>query len=253
MNGGEERRPVIVSLRGVCKAFGAKRVLCGLDLEVRRGETVVVLGGSGSGKSVLLKHLNGLLRPDEGEVVVLGCNVALLGESELVPLRRQVSYIFQQGALFDSLSVAENVAFPLREHRALDGGELRERVAALLADVGLEGTEELLPAELSGGMRKRVALARGLALAPEVILYDEPTAGLDPVTGVAITALIKEVSRRGGATSLVVTHDIAVARELGGSVAFLRDGLFAFTGALAEAAARDDPVGEFVRAGGFHA
>ncbi|MFH1175832.1 MAG: ATP-binding cassette domain-containing protein [Acidobacteriota bacterium] len=245
--------PIVVAFRDVHKSFGDKRVLCGINLEVQRGETLVVLGGSGSGKSVLLKHINGLMRPDSGGVVVLGCGVSHRDESELVDLRRRVSYIFQQGALFDSLSVGDNVAYGLREHSGLSEVEIESRVRDLLERVGLPGIEHLAPAELSGGMRKRVALARGLALEPEVILYDEPTAGLDPLTGTAITALIKEVARTTSATSLVVTHDLAAARELGGRMAFLDGGQFAFVGELHEAARQEAVVGEFVRAGGIHA
>jgi phospholipid/cholesterol/gamma-HCH transport system ATP-binding protein len=247
-----EQSPRTVSVRQLRKAFGSHQVLDGVSLDVAPGETVVVLGGSGEGKSVFLKHINGLLQPDSGEVEVLGCPVSHLDEDALVELRRRVSYIFQQGALFDSLTVGENVAFPLQEHTGLDDAEVTARVAALLDRVGLGGTERFSPAELSGGMRKRVALARGLALDPEVILYDEPTAGLDPLTGLAIVALIKEVTRGTGATSLVVTHDLAVARELADRVAFLARGTFAFTGALAEAARQEGAVGAFVRAGGVY-
>jgi len=248
-----EARSPVVEVHELRKSFGAHTVLDGVTLEMRPGETVVVLGGSGEGKSVFLKHINGLLRPDRGSVSVLGCSVSELPEHELVGLRRRVSYIFQQGALFDSLTVGENVAFPLREHAGLGDGEVGRRVAVLLERVGLAGTEALTPLELSGGMRKRVALARGLALDPEVILYDEPTAGLDPLTGLAITALIGEVTRTTGATSLVVTHDIAVAAKLADRVAFLSKGRFAFTGTMAEAAERDGDVGQFVRAGGVYA
>jgi phospholipid/cholesterol/gamma-HCH transport system ATP-binding protein len=248
-----EERLVVVSVRDLHKAFGRHEVLAGVSLDVRHGETVVVLGGSGEGKSVLLKHINGLLRPDVGEVEVLGYPVWSLPEDELVEVRRRVSYIFQQGALFDSLSVGENVAFPLREHMRLSEAETDERVETLLRRVGLAGTRDLAPSELSGGMRKRVAVARGLAMEPEVILYDEPTAGLDPLTGVAVTALIKEVTETTGATSLVVTHDLAVARELADRVVFLKDGQFRFIGSLAQAARQGGPVAEFVRAGGFHA
>lgn len=242
----------LIRLEGVTRRFGARTVLKGIDVEVGRGETLVVLGQSGSGKSVLLKHVNGLLRADEGTVMVLGCNVGRLAEHELVGLRRQVSYIFQMGALFDSMSVGDNVAFPLREHTSLTEAEIAERVSFFLGRVGLSGCESLTPGELSGGMRKRVALARGLVLEPAVILYDEPTAGLDPLTGLAITRLIREVSEAQGATSLVVTHDLAVAKELGGNVAFLADGRFAFRGRLEEAARLAGVVGEFVRAGGIH-
>jgi phospholipid/cholesterol/gamma-HCH transport system ATP-binding protein len=248
-----EERPVVVSVRDLHKSFGRHEVLSGVSLDVRHGETVVVLGGSGEGKSVLLKHINGLLRPDTGEVEVLGYGVSRLPEDELVALRRRVSYIFQQGALFDSLTVGENVAFPLREHMRLPDDETEERVETLLRRVGLAGTQGLAPSELSGGMRKRVAVARGLAMKPEVILYDEPTAGLDPLTGVAITALIKEVTETTGATSLVVTHDLAVAKELADRVVFLKGGQFGFIGSLAQAAQQVGPVADFVRAGGFHA
>lgn len=247
-----EQAGPLVRLQGVTRRFGAHAVLKGIDMELGRGETLVVLGQSGCGKSVLLKHLNGLLRPDSGTVMVLGCDVGRSGERELVALRRQVSYIFQMGALFDSLDVGDNVAFPLREHTNLGEAEVAERVAAYLARVGLGGTERLTTAELSGGMRKRVALARGLVMEPAVILYDEPTAGLDPLTGLAITSLICDISKARETASLVVTHDLAVARELGGRVAFLRDGRFVFRGTLEEAAGEEGLVGEFVRAGGIH-
>jgi phospholipid/cholesterol/gamma-HCH transport system ATP-binding protein len=248
-----ETDPIVVSFRDVHKTFGGKKVLDGINLEVRRNEMLVVLGGSGTGKSVLLKHISGLLRPDSGGVVVLGWGVSHRAEEDLVELRTKVSYIFQQGALFDSLTVGENIAFPLREHTPLPEPEIDARVADLLTRVGLAGIENLEPSELSGGMRKRVALARGLALEPEVILYDEPTAGLDPLTGLAITHLIKEIDTTTTATSLVVTHDLAAARELGGRVAFLHEGQFAFMGTLDEAARVDGLVGSFVRAGGIHA
>ncbi len=243
----------VVSVRDLHKSFATHEVLSGVDLEVQSGETVVVLGGSGEGKSVLLKHINGLLRPDSGEVVVLGCRVSHLPEDELVGLRRRVSYIFQHGALFDSLSVGENVAFGIREHAGLAEDEIEHRVGTLLGRVGLAGTEDLAPSELSGGMRKRVAVARGLAMEPEVVLYDEPTAGLDPLTGLAITRLIEEVARTTGATSLVVTHDLSVARELADRVVFLDHGKFSFTGPLARAAEEGGVVADFVRAGGLHA
>jgi phospholipid/cholesterol/gamma-HCH transport system ATP-binding protein len=248
-----DEREIVLTVRDLHKSFGAKTVLTGVSLEVRRGETIVVLGGSGTGKSVLLKHINGLLRPDSGTVQVLGYPVSELAEGALVDLRRRVSYIFQNSALFDSLSVGENVAFALAEREDLGEEEISGRVAALLDRVGLAGTQDLSPAELSGGMQKRVALARGLSLEPEVILYDEPTAGLDPLTGLSITALLREVTRTTGATSLVVTHDLAVAKELADWVAFLIHGKFAFTGPLAVAAQQEGPVGDFVRAGGIHA
>ncbi len=248
-----ERQPLVVVMEDVHKAFGGKAVLRGVSLQVRRGETVAILGGSGSGKSVLLKHLNGLIRPDRGRVAVLGCDVARQGESDLVELRRRVSYIFQGAALFDSLTVGENVAFPMLEHRAGSEEQVGSRVVELLGSVGLAGAEQLMPAELSGGMKKRVALARGLALEPEVVLYDEPTAGLDPLTGRAIAELIAAVAAASSVTSLVATHDLALARALGGRVAFLREGVIEFLGPLEVAAQAPGVLGEFVRAGGAHA
>ncbi|MGE5236315.1 MAG: ABC transporter ATP-binding protein [Acidobacteriota bacterium] len=242
-----------MSLVGVRKAFGRHGVLQGIDLDLRRGETVVVLGGSGSGKSVLLKHINGLLRPDAGRVIVLGCDVAHLPEEDLVPMRRRVSYIFQGGALFDSMTVGENVAYPLWERGDRERRGIDLRVAELLARVGLAGHERVMPANLSGGMRKRVALARGLALEPEVILYDEPTAGLDPLTAESIAALLREVTAETRATSVVVTHDLMLAGALEGRVAFLQEGRFQFVGSLDDAAREPGVVGQFVRVGGIHA
>ncbi|HPA82922.1 MAG TPA: ATP-binding cassette domain-containing protein [Thermoanaerobaculales bacterium] len=245
--------PVIL-LRDVTKAFGAKQVLRGVSLEVERGATVALLGASGSGKSVTLKTVNGLIPPDSGEVTVLGHPVATLTEQALAPLRRRVSYLFQGGALFDSMSVFDNVAYPLREHGRLDPGELRERVAALLGVVRLDDVGSLQPSELSGGMRKRAAIARALALEPEIMLYDEPTTGLDPVTGGAIADLIVDLDRRFGVTSLVVTHDIPLVQRVAERVVFLHDGAFIFSGSV-EAAWREgpDPVREFFAAGGIHA
>lgn len=242
-----------VRVQKLHKSFGDKQVLKGIDLELDCGAMLVILGRSGSGKSVLLKHLNGLIHADRGQVEVLGEVVSGKREEDLTSLRRQVAYIFQQGALFDSLTVGENVAFPLLEHSRMPLGEVRQRVSELLRRVGLEGTEDLMPSALSGGMRKRVALARGLALAPKVILYDEPTAGLDPLTGEAITELIKEVAEETCATSIVVTHDLLVAKSLGGSLAFLADGKLQFFRTFAEAQEVEGEFARFLRAGGVHA
>jgi phospholipid/cholesterol/gamma-HCH transport system ATP-binding protein len=245
--------PVIL-LRDVTKSFGAKHVLRGVSLEVERGTTVALLGASGSGKSVTLKTVNGLVPPDRGEITVLGYPVSTMSEAELTPLRRRASYLFQGGALFDSMSVFDNVAYPLREHDRLEPAELRERVDELLAMVRLEDVGSLQPSELSGGMRKRVAVARALALEPEIMLYDEPTTGLDPVTGGAIADLIVDLDRRLGVTSLVVTHDIPLVVRVAERVVFLHDGVFIFSGSV-EAARREapDPVREFFAAGGIHA
>ena len=245
--------PVIL-FRDVAKAFGAKHVLRGVSLEVERGTTLALLGASGSGKSVTLKTVNGLVPPDRGEITVLGYPVSTMSEAALAPLRRRVSYLFQGGALFDSMSVFDNVAYPLREHERLEPAALRERVDELLAMVRLEGVGPLQPSELSGGMRKRVAVARALALEPEIMLYDEPTTGLDPVTGGAIADLIVDLDRRLGVTSLVVTHDIPLVMRVAERVVFLHDGVFIFSGSV-EAARREgpDPVREFFAAGGIHA
>ncbi len=225
MSGGarDDREPVIV-VDDVWKAFDGKPVLRGAFLTARRGEVVVVLGRSGSGKTVLLKHLIGLLRPDRGRVWVLGRELTRLPERALDRVRLRMGMLFQEGALFDSLRVWENVAFPLREHARLGRREARARAAALLKLVGLEGVEELYPEQLSGGMRKRVALARALALEPEVLLCDEPTAGVDPAMAREIDHLLLELKERLGMTAVVVTHDVEEALRLGDRLAVLAGG-----------------------------
>lgn len=244
----------VISLRNVSKAFGAKPVLDDASFEVNRGEIVAILGASGSGKSVTLKTINGLILPDEGTISVLGHEVTALSENQLSPLRRRVSYLFQGGALFDSMSVFDNVAFPLREHLELDDDELAARVAELLTMVDLENVEELAPSELSGGMRKRAALARALALEPEIILYDEPTTGLDPVTGETIANLILDLDRRLGVTSLVVTHDIPLVLRVAERVVFLENGRFSFSGTTDQARTTGpELVQRFFEAGVSHA
>ena len=235
--------------RDLVKRFRGRAVLDGLSLEVRAGETLVILGGSGSGKSVLLKHMDALVRPDAGEVEVDGVPLGPLDEDELVGVRRNVAMLFQQGALFDSLTVGENVAYPLREHRVLAADAIPARVREVLAMVGLEGTEPLMPSELSGGMRKRAALARALVLEPRALLYDEPTTGLDPVVGSKINHLIRDLQRRLGVTSVVVTHDLASAFFVADRIAFLHDGRIRFAGPPAEARASTDPyLHEFLHA-----
>ncbi len=241
--------PVLIRCRDVQKQFRGKAVLRGVSLEVRDGETLVLLGGSGSGKSVLLKHLNGLLRADAGSVEVEGARLETLDEDALVPVRRRVSMLFQQGALFDSLTVGDNVAFPLREHRMLPESEVPARVSAALAMVDLKGTERLTPAELSGGMRKRAALARALVLEPKVVLYDEPTTGLDPVVGAKINHLIRDLQQRLGLSSVVVTHDLGSAFFVADRIAFLYEGRIRFAGTPDEArASTDAPLHEFLTA-----
>jgi phospholipid/cholesterol/gamma-HCH transport system ATP-binding protein len=241
--------PAFIRCQGLEKAFGGKPVLRGVSLDVRAGETLVLLGGSGSGKSVFLKHVNGLLRPDAGSVEVDGTPLAGLDEDALVPVRRKVSMLFQQGALFDSLTVGENVAYPLREHRLLPPDRIPARVREALGLVDLAGTEDLMPAQLSGGMRKRAALARALALDPRAVLYDEPTTGLDPVTAARINRLIRDLQRRLGITSVVVTHDLASAFFVADRIAFLHDGRIRFTGTPDDArASRDQFLHEFLTA-----
>ncbi len=245
--------PVIV-LDRVSRAFGSNQVLRGASLKIHSGETVAILGASGSGKSVSLKTINGLIVPDSGTVDVLGHRVNELRERDLAPLRKRVSYLFQGGALFDSMTVFDNIAFPIREHLDMDSGELSRRVAELLAMVQLDDVEHLAPSELSGGMRKRVAVARALALEPEIILYDEPTTGLDPVTGQAIANLILDLDRRLGVTSLVVTHDIPLVLRVAKRIAFLENGRFLFDGALEEArTSGPKTVQRFFKAGVSHA
>ncbi len=240
----------LIECRSLDKAFGEQVVLDDLDLLIHEGETLVVLGHSGTGKSVLLKHINGLLAPDCGSVWFEGQDLSLLGESEMVNVRRKIGMLFQMGAMFDSLNVGNNVAFGLDEHRLCKGEERDQRVADLLEVVGLGGTQEKMPSELSGGMRKRAALARTLALNPEVILYDEPTTGLDPVTAQQINVLIRNLQEKYGLTSIVVTHDLASAYFVADRIAFLYHGRIRRIGTAEELRACDDPViREFLSAG----
>ncbi len=241
----------IVTFKGVSKAYGQKTVLDEVDLEVKRGEVLVILGGSGSGKSVSLRHMNGLERPDAGEVWVENEEIARLPEEALVPIRKKVGMLFQSGALFDSMTVFENVAFALREHTSWPEERIAERVAEVLGLVNLgRDVERLLPSSLSGGMKKRVSLARTIALRPEVLLYDEPTTGLDPVTSMTINRLIKDLNTRLGTTSVVVTHDIVSALFVADRLTFLKNGRFVFTGTPEEARASDVPeLKEFLSAG----
>lgn len=231
--------PVFIA-SGLRKQYGDKVILDGLDFEITRGETFVIMGRSGSGKSVTLRLLNGLEKPDAGSVVFDGTEISALAEVDLFPIRRRMAMLFQSGALFDSMTVLENIGFPMREHTSISGIEIAQRVATKLALVGLEGIESKLPAALSGGMKKRVALARSLALDPEVVLFDEPTTGLDPMTSATIGKLVRSNQRQLGATFVVVTHDVPLARRVGDRIAFLDGGRFRFQGTWEEADATDD-------------
>ena len=220
-----------VSFEGVWKSFDGQAVLRGLDLEVPRGTTLSVMGGSGSGKTVLLRLTAGLIKPDRGEIRLLGIQTPPLREEALLPLRRRMGFVFQGAALFDSLTVYENVAYPLREHAQLSEAEVAERVHRKLAVVGLSDVDQKLPAALSGGMRKRVGIARALALEPELVLYDEPTAGLDPTNARLITELIEGLKAHGASeTSMIVTHDLDFARAVSDLIAILIRGQIAEVG-----------------------
>ena len=220
-----------VELQGVWKGFEGQVVLSGLDLDVPRRATLSVMGGSGSGKTVLLRLVAGLIKPDRGRVRLLGLDATPLREEALLPLRRRMGFVFQGAALFDSLTVYENVAYPLREHTRLPEEEVADRVHRLLARVGLHDVDAKLPAEISGGMKKRVGIARALALDPELVLYDEPTAGLDPTNARLITELVEGLKTEGGSeTAMVVTHDLEFARAVSDLIAILIDGRIALVG-----------------------
>ena len=243
---------VIVEFENVSKAYGARQVLAGVSLMIRKGEVLCVLGPSGTGKSVTIRHINGLEHPDRGDVRVFGQSVVGLSEEALSPVRRRVAMLFQGGALFDSMDVEENVAFPVREHTDKSDAEIADLVAEKLQMVGLPGTQKKMPSELSGGMRKRVALARSIALEPEIIMYDEPTTGLDPLTSEKIAQLIADLNARLQITSIAVTHDIVAARTIADRVAFLHQGRFQFVGTFDEAARGGHPVlQEYFRSMGF--
>ena len=236
----------IIRFEDVWKQFGdgprAKRIYEGLDLEINRGEVLTIMGGSGTGKSVLLKLLVGLLRADRGKIIVGGTDVSRFTEEELLPVRRQIGMVFQGAALFDSLNVFENVAYAIREHFDWDESEIREAVAEKLELVGLPGIEAMRPADLSGGMRKRVGLARALATEAEVILYDEPTTGLDPTNTRRINELITEVNDRLGVTSIVVTHDMTSAFQVSHRMAMLWNRHIEWIGTVDEARAEQGGI-----------
>jgi phospholipid/cholesterol/gamma-HCH transport system ATP-binding protein len=237
----------LLELSGIEKSFGDNHVLRGVDLVVERGRVLTILGGSGSGKSVLLKHMIGLLEADAGMLWFDGTEATHRSEKDWIELRKQVGYVFQGAALFDSLSVYENIAYPLREHERWAETQIAARVADCLEAVGLPGVEDLMPAELSGGMRKRVGVARAIALEPRAILYDEPTTGLDPANSKRIGALIRELQARLHVTSVVVTHDVQLCRDVSDRVALLAEGVLIEQGSQEDlAAGRLAAIGAFL-------
>jgi phospholipid/cholesterol/gamma-HCH transport system ATP-binding protein len=233
----------VIRISGVKKSFGQNLVLNGFNLDLHKGENIVVLGKSGSGKSVLIKCIIGLLRPDEGEILVFGQNVTELNHDELDQVRARVGFLFQSNALYDSMTVRENLEFPMRRHWIkLSQQEANEMVLEALDNVGLAHTVDMMPIELSGGMRKRIALARTLILKPEIILYDEPTTGLDPITGKEISDLMVELQAKYQTSSLIISHDMKCVERTADKIAVLNDGkchaLDSFDGLKASA----DPV-----------
>lgn len=233
---------VLIRIEDIHKSFGSKKVLQGVDLEILRGETMVVIGGSGTGKSVLLKHIIGLLHPDAGRVLVDGQAVGDLDEAGLSSMRRRFGMLFQGAALFDSMNVEDNVAFALKRHSGLPPAQIKERVADCLEAVGMPGIEKLKPSELSGGMKKRVGLARAIALQPEIILYDEPTTGLDPIMSDVINNLIIEMKKRLKATSIAITHDMVSAYKISDRIAMLYKGRIVEVGTPDQIRGSSNPV-----------
>ena len=220
----------MIHVSGLIKRIGDQEILRGVDLDVQRGETLAIIGRSGGGKSVLLKHLIGLMRPDAGEIWIEGQNIIGMTERNLASIRQKVGILFQGAALFDSMTVAENIAFPLREAGERDPQVLRERVSQMLEVMELSGEEEKMPVNLSGGMKKRVGLARSIVRQPSCILYDEPTSGLDPVVSDSINRLIRRLQQRFGVTSIVVTHDLKNAFHVADRIAYLHEGRIYFHG-----------------------
>jgi phospholipid/cholesterol/gamma-HCH transport system ATP-binding protein len=234
--------PAMIAVRDLTKKIGRQEILRGIDLTVAKGETLVIIGRSGGGKSVLLKHLIGLLQPDGGEIWIDGQNIIGLSERKLAAIRRKVGILFQGGALFDSMTVEENIAFPLREAGERDPKVIREKVSEMLEVMEMEGQQRKMPVNLSGGMKKRVGLARSIIRRPSCILYDEPTSGLDPVVSDSINRLIRRLQERFHVTSIVVTHDMKSAFHLADHIAYLHEGRIYFYGTPEELQASGDPL-----------
>jgi phospholipid/cholesterol/gamma-HCH transport system ATP-binding protein len=232
----------IIEFKNVYKSFDSRQVHTGINLSIRRGENITVLGGSGSGKSVLLKEITGLIKPDEGEVIIENENIVPMDESELLHVRKKIGMLFQGAALFDSLTVAENIAYPLREGNKHSEEEINEIISGNLELVGLPGIEDKLPSDLSGGMKKRVGLARAMAMNPKILLYDEPTTGLDPPNISRINHLIRNMQEKFGLTGVIITHDVKSALEISDRIAFLYNGRIIFEGTVNEAQNTDIEV-----------
>lgn len=232
----------MIQLVDLHKAFGPQKVLDGVDLEIEAGKTTVIIGRSGGGKSVLLKHMIGLLKPDSGQVLIDGTDIVRLNDRQLNEVRKKFGMLFQEAALFDSMNVLDNVAFPLREHTRMSEPEIRATVADRLRAVGLSGVEAKMPSELSGGMRKRVGLARAIAMRPQIVLFDEPTTGLDPVMTEAINRLIIDTQRAFNFTCVVISHDIQSIFTVGHRIAMLYEGKIIANGTPEELKASRNPV-----------
>jgi phospholipid/cholesterol/gamma-HCH transport system ATP-binding protein len=231
-----------IHIRNVDKSFNGRPVLRQCTLDIERGKTLVVIGRSGGGKSVLLKNIIGLLRPDSGEIFVDGHDITQLSERQLGDIRKKVGILFQSAALFDSMSVEDNIAFPLREIGVTDSSEIEKRVADVLEVVDLAGEQKKMPESLSGGMKKRVGLARAIVSNPACILYDEPTTGLDPIVADSINRLIRHLQKRFSVTSIAVTHDMTSAYHIADQIAYLHEGRIYFQGTPAELQASTDPL-----------
>lgn len=232
----------MLEIKDLKRSFGTQQVLKGVNLKINSGEITVIIGGSGCGKSVLLKHLIGLEQPDSGKILIDGLDITKLDMDEKTKIRMRFGMLFQDGALFDYLNSYENIAFPLREHRHMKEKEIASLVAEKLKQVGLSGIEKKLPSELSGGMRKRVGLARAIVLNPEIILYDEPTTGLDPVSSTAIDDLIVDTQKALGGTTIVISHDIRATLRIANKIAMLHDGRIVAEGTPSDFLSNPNPI-----------
>ena len=233
---------VMIAVRSLAKKIDQQEILRGVNLEVKTGETLVIIGRSGGGKSVLLKHIVGLMEPDAGEIWIQGQNIIGMNEGRLGEIRKKVGILFQSGALFDSMTVEDNIAFPLREAGERDPKVLHEKVAEMLEVMEMEGQEDKMPESLSGGMKKRVGLARSIIRRPSCVLYDEPTSGLDPVVADSINRLIRRLQQRFGMTSVVVTHDMKSAFDVADRIAYLHEGRIYFHGTSSQLQRSTDPL-----------